>query len=185
MSGDRAMPRRLRIVLLSLWPGLPQIWSGQEALGLILAGLFAATLNLAILSRFLWTDLFPPATVAFFAALAVLSWLAALGYTFWWLWRCDPSHHRDDIDRLYRAAQEHYLQGRWTDARRGFEAVLALDEDDADALMQLGALYVRTEQTALARRTFRQCLETEGGAKWRWEIVQALAKLDSSPNTES
>ena len=143
------MPRWLRIVLLSVWPGLPQIWSGQEALGLILAGLFAATLN-----------------------------LAALAYTLWWLWRCDPAHHRGDIDRLYRQAMEDYLQGRWAEARRGFEAILALDEDDADALMQLGALYARTEQFALARRTFKQCLETEGGVKWRWEIAQALAKLD-------
>lgn len=183
MSGDRAMPRRFRIILLSLWPGLPQIWSGQEALGLILAGLFAATLNLAMMSRFVWTDLFPPATVVFFAALAVLSWLAALAYTLWWLWRCDPSHHRVDIDRLYRTALELYLQGRWAEARRGFETVLALDENDADALMQLGALYVRTEQNAMARRAFRQCLETEGGGKWRWEIAQALAKLSEADPT--
>ena len=28
-----------------------------------------------------------------------------------------------------------------------------------------------------ARRAFRQCLELEGGAKWRWEIRQALARL--------
>ncbi len=52
-----------------------------------------------------------------------------------------------------------------------------MDETDADALMQLGTLFVRTEQPALARRAFRQCLELEGGAKWRWEINQALARL--------
>lgn len=170
---------RRAAVLLSVWPGLPQIWSGQEALGLILAGLFAATLNLAMIGRFLWTALFPPAVVTFFVALAGLSWAAALAYTLWWMWRCDPQHHRDEIDRLYRQATEHYLQGRWADARRGYEAVLALDEDDPDALIQLGALYVRTNQVAMARRTFRQCLETEGGAKWRWEIAQALARLES------
>jgi tetratricopeptide (TPR) repeat protein len=174
------MPRRYWIAVLNVWPGLAQIWSGQEVLGLILAALFAATLNLAIVGRFLWTGLFPPAITAFFAALAVMTWTCALAYTLWWVWRCHPERFTGDIDRLYREALEHYLQGRWDDARRGFEQVLTLDETDADALMQLGALYLRTDQPALARRAFRQCLELEGGAKWRWEITQALGRLDEA-----
>ena len=52
------MPKRLPIALLTAWPGLAQIWTGQEVLGLILAAVFAATLNLAIVSRFLWTEAF-------------------------------------------------------------------------------------------------------------------------------
>ena len=28
------MPKRYRVVGLTIWPGLAQIWSGQEALGL-------------------------------------------------------------------------------------------------------------------------------------------------------
>ena len=34
------MPSRYRAVALTIWPGLAQIWSGQEALGLLLGGLF-------------------------------------------------------------------------------------------------------------------------------------------------
>ena len=34
------MPRRFRIVALSVWPGLAQIWSGQEVLGLLLGVIF-------------------------------------------------------------------------------------------------------------------------------------------------
>jgi tetratricopeptide (TPR) repeat protein len=173
------MPRRLWLVLLSFWPGLPQIWAGQEILGMILGGLFAVTLNLAILSRTLWTELFAPGMVAFFAALAALSWLLALGYTLWWVGSCHPERYRDDIDTLYRQALEHYLQGRWNDARKLYEEILTLDETDADALVQLGFLFLHTDQPSLARRAFRQCLELEGGSKWRWEISQALARLDN------
>ena len=173
------MPRRLWVALLSVWPGLPQIWTGQDVLGLILAILFAATLNLAIIAQTVWTELFPPGVPAFFAALATLTWLSAFAYTLWWLWRCHPQRFRVDIDRLYREANEFYLQGKWTDARRRFEQILALDETDADALMQLGSLFLRTDQPALARRAFRQCLELEGGAKWRWEITQATARLEA------
>jgi thioredoxin-like negative regulator of GroEL len=107
-----------------------------------------------------------------------MTWVTGLGYTLWWIWRCHPERHRGQIDQLYREATEHYLQGRWNEARRRFEQILAMDETDADALMQLGTLFVRTDQPTLARRTFRQCLELESGAKWRWEISQVLLRLD-------
>jgi hypothetical protein len=175
------VPKRLWIAALSVWPGLAQIWSGQEVLGLILALLFGATLNLAVVSRYVWTEAFAPGWGVFFAALAVCSWLASLGYTLWWVWLCHPSGHRGAIDRLYREAMESYLRGAYGEARRRFEQIVALDDSDADALMQLGTLFVRTEQPALARRAFRQCGELEGGAKWRWEIQQALARLEGRP----
>ena len=54
------MPRRHWIAVLSIWPGLPQVWPGQELLGLILAALFAATLNAAVISRYLLVRAFPP-----------------------------------------------------------------------------------------------------------------------------
>ena len=171
------MPRRLWIAALSVWPGLPQIWSGQEVLGLSLAVVFAATLNLAVAARWIWTESFAPGWPNVFAALAACNWVASLGYTLWWVWRCHPQRHRGEIDRLFREALESYLQGRWNESLRRFERILALDDTDADALMQLGTLYVRTEQPGLARRAFRQCLELEGGAKWRWEIHQAMARL--------
>jgi hypothetical protein len=176
------VPRRLWIAALSAWPGLAQVWTGQEVLGLILAALFAATLNLAVVARFVWTEAFAPGWSAFFAALAVCSWLAGFGYTLWWVWLCHPSGHRAEIDRLFREATECYLQGRFVEARRRLERIVAMDDNDADALMQLGTLFVRTDQPGPARRAFRQCLELEGGAKWRWEVRQALARLGDAPD---
>ncbi len=172
------MPRRLWIAALSVWPGLSQIWSGQEVLGLILAALFAATLNLALVARFIWTEAFAPGWYAFFASVAVCSWLASLGYTLWWVWICHPAGHESEIDSLYREATDSYLQGQFQEARWRFERIVAMNDHDADALMQLGTLFVRTDQPMLARRALRQCLELEGGAKWRWEVQQTLARLE-------
>jgi hypothetical protein len=174
------VPRRAWFAALSVWPGLPQIWSGQEVLGLILAALFAWALNLALVARFIWTEAFPPGWAGFFAALAASTWLAGFGYTLWWIWLCHPAGHSAEIDRLFREAGEAYLQGRFQEARRGFEEIVATDDHDADALMYLGTLFVKTDQPALARRAFRQCLELEGGAKWRWEIGQSLARLNEA-----
>jgi cytochrome c-type biogenesis protein CcmH/NrfG len=174
------MPGRLRILTLVFWPGLVQIWSGQETLGLLLAALFAFSLNLSIMARWIWTEAFPPGWCEFFGIFAVLSWVASLSYAVWWVGFCHPDRHAREIDKLFREAQEAYLQGRWSEAKARLERILARDESDADVLMQLGSLYVRTQQASLARRTFLQCLELKGGVKWRWEIEQALRRLDAS-----
>ena len=70
----------------------------------------------------------------------------SFAYTVWWVGLCHPDRHRQEIDKLFREAHESYLQGRWIEARRRIERILARDESDADALMQLGTLYLRTEQ---------------------------------------
>lgn len=172
------MPRRLWIGVLTFWPGLAQIWTGQEVLGLMLAALFATTLNLAIVAHWIWSEAFAPGWSGLFGTLAALTWLVSFLYTIWWAWLCHPERHRREIERLFRDAMEAYLQGRWNDSRKRIERILAMDETDADALLHLGTLYVRLQQPAHARRAFRQCLELERGARWRWEIEQALAKMD-------
>ena len=48
--------------------------------------------------------------------------------------------------------------------------------------MQLGTVYIRADQPALARRAFRQCLDLEGGAKWRWEIERVLTRIGDDPS---
>jgi tetratricopeptide (TPR) repeat protein len=169
--------KRYRAVALAVWPGLAQIWLGQEALGLLVGVCFASTLNLAIVSRWIWREVFAAGWSDFFLIVALAWWVASLAYTLWWIAICHPDRHRAEIDRLYREAQEAYLQGRWRDSRGRLERILAWDETDADALMQLATLYQRTDQPDLARHALQQCLQLREGEKWRWEIQQALARL--------
>ncbi|GIW86609.1 MAG: hypothetical protein KatS3mg108_0933 [Isosphaeraceae bacterium] len=171
------MPPRAWIALLSLWPGLAQIWTGQELLGLLLAACFSLSLNASILSHFVWTAWPGPAWSGFLTLLSATTWIFTMIYTVWWLWRLHPDRHRQEIDRLFREALELYLQGRWSEARQRCELILARDETDADCLMQLGMIYVRSGHPDLAQSVFRQCLDLEGGRRWRWEISQALQQL--------
>lgn len=173
------MARQARIVVLSVWPGLAQIWSGQEILGILLGAFFAAALNVAVMGRWIWPEALPTGSADFLATLAAVTWVAGMGYTLWWIRYCHPDRHRDEIDRLYREAQESYLRGQWGESRQRIERILAMNESDTDALMHLGTIYIRTQRPSLARRAFRQCLETRQGDKWRWEIRQALARLDA------
>jgi tetratricopeptide (TPR) repeat protein len=148
---------------------------------LLLGLFFASALNLAVVSRWVWIEAFPAGWSEFLATLALVSWLISFGYTAWWVVLCHPDRHRQEIERLFREAQEAYLQGRWLEAKTRIERILARDESDADALMQLGTLYLRTREPALARRAFTQCLESQSGTKWRWEIQTALGRLDEKP----
>ena len=111
-----------------------------------------------------------PGLARFFRGPDGMHWGRVFAYTLWWVWLCHPKRHRAEIDRLFRRRPRAYLQGRWNEAQERHERILTMDETDADALMQLGSMFVRTEQPVPARRAFRQCLELEGGAKWRWEI---------------
>ncbi len=171
------MPKRVRTVALAVWPGLAQVWLGQEVLGLFLGVCFALSLNLAIVSRWIWKEIFASGWSDFFFIVAAAWWVASLAYTLWWIVICHPDRHRVEIDRLFREAQEAYLQGRWRDSKRRLERILSWDETDADALLQLATLYQRTDQPDLARQALQQCLQLKQGEKWRWEIQQALARL--------
>jgi hypothetical protein len=161
------MTRQVRIAALSSWPGLAQIWSGQEILGILPGTLFAAALNLAVVGRWIRPDALPTGWANYFAALAGVAWLASLDDSVWWV-RCrHPERRWIEIDRHFRQAHEAFLQRRWGESRRRIEQVLATDGSDRGAIMQLGAVYVPTNRLTLTRRASRPCLEWKHGAKWR------------------
>jgi tetratricopeptide (TPR) repeat protein len=171
------MPSRRWLAVLSFWPGLPQIWGGQLAIGLLLAVTFSLFLNVALVTTFIWRDWVGLGVVslAWYATAACWAW--ALGATIWWLWRRHPEHFHAEIDILLREALQDYLQGRWQQAQARLERVLKLDESDCDALVHLATLYAHAGRTAEAREAFRRCLQLDGGGKWRWEIDEAMTHL--------
>ena len=128
------MPKRYRAVALTIWPGLAQIWLGQEALGLLLGVCFASTLNLAIVSRWIWKEVFAPGWSDFFLILASAWWLASLAYTLWWIGICHPDRHRAEIDRLLPGGARGILAGEvagfesagWSGSWRGMRRMPTL-----------------------------------------------------------
>ena len=70
---------------LAVWPGLAQIWSGQEALGLFLGVCFASVVESGDCLRWIWKEIFAPGWSDFFIIVAAAWWLASLAYTVWWV----------------------------------------------------------------------------------------------------
>jgi hypothetical protein len=164
------MTKHARIVAPSCRPGLARIWSGQEILGILSGVFFAAALNVAVMGRWIQPGALPSGWAGCVATLAGVTWLASLSYTIWWARSCHPDRHRIEIDRHFRAAHEAYLRGHRGESRRRIERITARDESDSDAVMQVGTPNVSNTPADL-------------GAKWRWEIRRALARLSDGGST--
>lgn len=179
------LSRRYRIVALSFWPGLPQIWAGQIIMGLIVALFFTAIFNLSLVSLWIYTDLFDTSARQLLCIVTVIVHLSMTAWTAMWAWKFHPERFHEEIQKLFRSSSDFYLQGRWAESRDQLENLVALDSSDTEALLRLTRVLERTGETALARRTLDQCRETPGAASWSWEIAQIAKRLSDSSLDES
>lgn len=169
--------RRFRVTALVLWPGLPQIWTGQVALGLILAGMFAGLVNFAIVSQWVYVRWFDAGTRQAIWAVAGFLFAGTAGWTVVWAWKFHPDLFQVEIETLYRESAESYLKGRWAAARDQLERLIGLDPSDTEAHLRLARLLARTGETELARRVLDDCRDTPRANFWRWEIDRLAESL--------
>lgn len=169
--------RRYRTIGLCLWPGLPQIWSGQVVTGLLAATFFGLMLNAFVVTQWVYTDWTDPGTRQILMVMAATFYLAMTGWTCLWVWKFHPEKFEQEIERLYRLAADSYLKGRWAETRDQLERIVALDPSDAEALLRLARLLQRNNEKELAVRVLDQCRDTPGALKWRWEIEQMSERL--------
>lgn len=177
--------RRYRVIGLSVWPGLPQIWAGHVAYGLILGLFFTVVFNVSVLSYWVYTDLLASGTRQMLWILSLTMYLAMAAWTVVWVWRFHPEKFAIEIERLYLLSGESYLQGRWTESRIQLEQVVAFNPSDTEALMRLARLLERTGQADQARRALDQCRDTPGSARWVWEIEQMAQRMSVKEKSES
>jgi hypothetical protein len=172
--------RRFHVVLLSFWPGLPQIWSGQILSGLLASVVFAVLFNFCIVTQFLYTEMMDVLVrqVLTFFTLAIYFLMLAWGVI--WVWKFHPERFQEEIQKLFLVSSECYLQGRWAETRDHLESLIALDAADTQALLRLTRVLEITGETALARRTLDQCRESPGAHDWQWEIDQMARRLSES-----
>ena len=172
--------RRYRVVGLCVWPGLPQIWAGQVATGLLLAMFFAFVLNASVLTQWVYTDWAQPRYRQMLWVVSMTYYAAMVAWTVVWAWKFHPEKFQMEIERLFRESGDAYLNGRWGESRDQLERIVALNPSDTEALLRLARLLERTDETELARRVLDQCGDTPGASKWRWEIEQMSGRIRAS-----
>ena len=166
--------------IASLWPGFTRAWVFGKWEGVLLAALFAAALNSALLTTFV-----PRETIQN-TALVGSAWVLVLGFWtvgIWWrahdLSRLRVKHHNQSNrdDSLLIEAQQNYLKGHWIEAESIVVQMLTQDSADIEARLLLASVQRRTRRTAKAHRTLVELQSHPAAAKWQLEIASELEQL--------
>ncbi len=176
----RAVWKSLPTRVPCLVPGLPQLWHDGAwwALGLTIS--FFLSLNLALLSSFVWSELLPTWGV-------VLGWLTTTivgGLGVWlsvrqgyWHMSVEPGESAPDV---FPAAQVEYLRGNWYQAEALCRQLLKRDDHDAEAHLMMVGLLRRTDRVRDARRQLQLLASLETADRWEYEIGQEWARLNET-----
>jgi hypothetical protein len=169
----------LRYLTLA-WPGLPWLWLRGSRTGLVLALAFAVTVDVAVLTTFIWPELVGlEFTTALWTATAAI-WLVATASAAAALPRPLPRVRAEAADALFVKARDAYLARDWVAAQAHLEELLALAPTDGEAQLLWGTLLRRLGRHGEARQALAQLSRSDSGGRWRAAITRELALLDEA-----
>lgn len=161
-----------------VWPGLPWLWLRGSVAGLVLALAFAVSLDVAVVTTFVWPGLVElPFTIAVWAATGVV-WLvstvsAAAAFP--------PSLARPpaaEIDPLFVKARDAYLARDWLVAETRLRQLLELSPTDGEAQLLLATLLRRVGRLDEARAALDKLSASDSGRPWRAAIAAERDRVE-------
>lgn len=186
----------MRVVfwIASWWPGFAPAWLAAKWEGLLLAAVFTAALNSAVLMSFVWPEWLGHGST--WGVSGIVSWLVVLGLGIGgvvWLWRdgslktgtatnVDP-----ELEARFCEAQHEYLKGHWIEAEGVVREMLNRRPDDVEAGLLLAAIQRRTRLFKEARKTLASLKLIPAAAAWELEIrseMQQIAELEKEGTSE-
>ena len=169
-------------ILLSIWPGLPQLWLRGSLLGLAWAVGFGIALQTALWTCVVWPEIIPSSGHAIVWGGVLTIWVVGQFAAGSW-----PSAEVDDSDHdaeMYEA-QTYYLRGDWERAARCLEPLLQGASEDSDARLLLAGIHRRAGRPALALQELELVMSGPGAAKWQWEVAREREGLAAAAVSES
>lgn len=171
--------------LTLIWPGLPWLWLRGSYAGLVLALAFAVTLDVAVVTTFIWPDLVDLSFVLAVWTAAAIVWLVSTVSAV----AAFPPPLRQwspaEVDPLFVRARAAYLARDWVVAETRLRDLLALAPTDGEAQLLLGTLLRRTGRMAEARAALEKLSKSDSGARWQRVIHAELIRLDAGRSQES
>lgn len=171
--------------LTLVWPGLPWLWLRGSVGGLVLALAFAVLLDMAIVTTWIWSELFDlqvslgiwTATVAIWLG-GTLSAISAFPAPL-------PAARNAAADALFAKARDAYLSRDWLTAETGLRRTLAVAPTDGEAQLMLATLLRRVGRGDEARTALEKLSRSDSGAPWQTEIARELVLLDRGGQAET
>jgi hypothetical protein len=165
--------------LTLVWPGLPWLWLRGSRSGLILALAFGVTIDVAVLTTFIWPGLVRAEfTIAVWTA-AIAIWVASTASAACAFPPPLPRVRPEAADGLFARARDAYLARDWLAAETHLNALLAMAPTDGEAQLLWGTLLRRVGRLAEAREAFAKLSRSDSGARWQAAIARELARLDA------
>ncbi len=163
--------------LTLVWPGLPWLWLRGSRAGLVIALAFALSLDVGIVTTFIWPDLVElPITMAVWAGVAVI-WLASTVSAAAAFPPPLAKPAAADIDPLFVRARDAYLARDWVTAETRLRDLLERSPTDGDAQLLLATLLRRVGRLAEARDALEKLSASDTGAHWRAAIVAERERI--------
>jgi len=159
------------------WPGLPWAWLRGSLSGLVLALAFAVSIDVALLTTFIWPGLVElPLTVGLWTAVAVL-WLVSVVSAAAAFPPPLMLARSTEADELFVKARDAYLARDWLQAETRIRDLLKAAPTDGEAQLLHASLMRRTGRPTEARRALERLARSDSGAAWRHEIAAELRRL--------
>jgi tetratricopeptide (TPR) repeat protein len=159
------------------WPGLPWLWLRGSWGGLVLAVAFAVSLDVAVVTTFIWPDLVElPITAAVWTATAVV-WLVS---TVSALAAFPPplaTPAPAAVDPLFVKARDAYLARDFIAAETRLRELLEQAPTDGEAQLLLATLLRRAGRLAEARDALEKLSASDAGSRWRAAILAERATI--------
>jgi len=166
--------------LTLVWPGLPWLWLRGSLLGLVLALAFAVTLDAAVLTTWIWTDLvdLPLKLAAWTATVAI--WLLGTASALAAFPAVLPLGPDATTDRLLVEARDAYLARDWLTAEGRLRDLLERSPTDGEAQLLLATLLRRAGRPEEAATALDKLSASDTGAPWRHVIARERRLLDAA-----
>jgi thioredoxin-like negative regulator of GroEL len=166
------------------WPGLPWLWLRGSRGGLVLALAFAVSLDVAVITTFVWPDLVElPITVAVWTATAVVwlvSTVSALAAFPPRLATPAPAA----VDPLFVKARDAYLARDFIVAETRLRELLELAPTDGEAQLLLATLLRRAGRLVEARDALEKLSASDAGIRWRAAIAAERTRIAAAARGE-
>jgi hypothetical protein len=171
--------------LTLVWPGLPWLWLRGSRLGLVLALAFAVTVDVAVLTTFIWPELIGFGfAVGIWTATAAI-WLISTASAVSSFPPPIPRVRAAAADGLFIQARDAYLARDWLAAETHLHALLAIAPTDGEAQLLWGTLLRRVGRTAEAREALAKLSRSDSGGRWRAAIDREIELLDSGDSHDA
>ncbi len=172
-------------IALCCWPGLPGLWYRGRWSSLMVAIGFSLLLNLAIISSFIWTEVF------FDRGFSAVAWPILL--MFWTVTAWLAFQNLPDVmsvktltqqtifehpDTLFIDARSEYLKGHWQQAEALLLKRLLQTPRDIEARLMLATLYRHTRQFDNAWAQLDSIGDFDESATWQPELLRERKLLE-------